>query len=490
MKAFLIAVVVLLMSVGASADVVQHLPPSAGRLPTGQAAVGPDCSRVPWRPCFTTVQAGLDFVHAEAPAANNRFVYAFPATYTEDVLCDPAAGYTTVKGMGFKPKRGDFGAIGTTMITGVTDTVTRGITFDSTRCGLSNIAIINGPDQNIGTCGDFACTDIALRVTAEMASYHFDQVFIGTNLTTGKLDFAHLTEFIEAGVTTFIFIENSEIAATQLTGTADVDAATVFMDLADSISELVIINSNVGMADILSDMAGTALFQVEDGLLHLTRTHGNCDDIEANCFELNSVDAQVQLDGWITSGGLGGTPAGSLQGQFVEIVGVGSTAVFATSTEIGGVAMFLTNSVWGSVTPQWDGPCEDMHSIHINPVETADQFISVGDFVAFATQAEADDFLTSQAVLPSQLRVTVDVAPANGAGTQQWDITLRDASTSADSLACTISEAGQNCTDSDDVPRLVGNTKLTVSVESQNGTPDPANAAEMIISFCLNSFPR
>lgn len=124
-------------------------------------------------------------------------------------------------------------------------------------------------------------------------------------------------------------------------------------------------------------------------------------------------------------------------------------------------------------------------SVNINPTETqaTDDYINLTDETISTTAAAEDEFIVPLNVKVHSLRVDVDAAPV---GTDRWDIFVVDDGTST-AVTCTITGAATTCESTlSAVASVAKGSDLTVLVDSGLGASDPALAAEMRISFCVD----
>jgi hypothetical protein len=121
----------------------------------------------------------------------------------------------------------------------------------------------------------------------------------------------------------------------------------------------------------------------------------------------------------------------------------------------------------------------------IDPTEAGatDDFINLAEGDTFeTTAAAADGLIVPVAVTAWGLNVIVDVAATVN---DEWTVSVVD-DTVASVLSCVITgAAGVSCT-SDSYVDIAAGSKLTVLVDSDTGTADPAAAALMSVAFCLD----
>lgn len=121
----------------------------------------------------------------------------------------------------------------------------------------------------------------------------------------------------------------------------------------------------------------------------------------------------------------------------------------------------------------------------INPTEAkaTDDFINLVIGARVADDATADVFVVPVASEARALRADVDVAP--GAG-DQWDVTVTRNGT-ATGLTCTISGTATSCADGSGGGTFAAGDDIVVLVSSGAGATDPDIAAELRVSFCLET---
>ena len=122
----------------------------------------------------------------------------------------------------------------------------------------------------------------------------------------------------------------------------------------------------------------------------------------------------------------------------------------------------------------------------IDPTEAGatDDFINLVDGTFGTTEASDDEYLVPQPLKAWGLFVEVDVAPTVD---DEWTIILRD--DAADSVvSCVITGAAATTCGSGEftVAEIAQGSRLAVQIDSSTGTADPAAAAEISVSFCLD----
>jgi hypothetical protein len=124
-------------------------------------------------------------------------------------------------------------------------------------------------------------------------------------------------------------------------------------------------------------------------------------------------------------------------------------------------------------------------AVWINPTEAGatNDFINLVDSTAGTTDAAEDAWVAPRRFEANNLRASVDVAP--GAGVDDWKITLYVAG-AATGLTCSIDETATACSDFDGATIPAG-SDATVLVDSSGAAADPAAAAELLVSFCLEA---
>ena len=123
----------------------------------------------------------------------------------------------------------------------------------------------------------------------------------------------------------------------------------------------------------------------------------------------------------------------------------------------------------------------------INPTEAGatNDFINLTDGTFGTTHAAEDEFLVPVNMVAWGIRAKVDVAPT---GTDTWDIILVDDGVES-VLQCEIIGTATTCTDTsfEHRPVIAAGSTLTLMVDSGNGATDPAAAAEILVSVCLDA---
>lgn len=123
----------------------------------------------------------------------------------------------------------------------------------------------------------------------------------------------------------------------------------------------------------------------------------------------------------------------------------------------------------------------------VNPTEAGgtDDYINFTDGTIGTTAAAEDEFIVPTEMVASRLIADVDVAP--GAG-DIWVVTVVDDGT-ATSLTCSITGTNTSCSETSFSlrPTIAAGSDLTVLLDSSTGATDPAIAAELRVSFCLQA---
>ncbi len=133
-----------------------------------------------------------------------------------------------------------------------------------------------------------------------------------------------------------------------------------------------------------------------------------------------------------------------------------------------------------------DRPACQVIANAINPTEAGatNDIINLADGSFSATAADEDEFVVPVLSEATSLRVDVDVAPT---ADDTWLISLADDGT-VTGLACSITGATDtSCTSGNLGATIAAGSDLTVIVDSSTGTADPAAAAELRFSFCLET---
>jgi hypothetical protein len=496
MKALLVMIVVWLMAAGASADTVQFLPAAggAGQLPTGDAAVGENCERIPWRPCFdvassaTPISDAVAFVEADDPANTQRHVWVFrreaDASYTENVNCQPLTGGTNILGLDAHEKNGFH--VGPRIVAQGT-----GAAFTIAHCSVYGFFIEKG-----ATNASRAIIIPAVALT-EKTDVRFNQIaaFDSTRIGNG----GRLMEILNTNGT--VGIRNNSIAGGcdengifDAVLQCDASSALIEIDTGTTVSSahaVRIWDNNISLTHAGDPTAGASTFDIDSApslrlVNNIHSCEGNAAGVAVNCYEVDgsNVSEMTIYDETAAEGGV----SQFIKGRFMEITGVsGATAISIGHIE--GADLYTVNSIWGSVVPtRYAMGCSNAVSVESTTLDNGvTHHLPIDHGVIIPSVAAAttyDTFLTPAAQAP--FNVTAALVGAPGAGT--WTINLLRSGVLT-GVSCLINAASApGCVVA---PTLVGIPIIPGGRMQWQIVPAGApGGTELTISMCLAEVPR
>lgn len=121
----------------------------------------------------------------------------------------------------------------------------------------------------------------------------------------------------------------------------------------------------------------------------------------------------------------------------------------------------------------------------IDPTEgkTTDNFIKLSDGTTGTTQASEDIFVAPVELIVSDITALVDVAPG---ANDSWVVYFVADGTRVGGLTCEIAGASAvTCNSGNDEAIIAAGARMTLAIDSGEGTGDPAAAASFEVSACI-----
>lgn len=490
MRTLFVAVVIWLMAMGVSADQIEYLPSQVGpgTLPDASAAVGDDCAKVPFTPCFdgaTAIQDAVDDMLVRFPNAI-RTIYVFPngAAYLEDVDMSETTGFTHLTGVlsGATPIIQGQGTAATVICDG---------------CTIRNFQINQSPGFN---ALQFVTTTVGRG-----------SIIDGVNFITDGLGVGSGNELVSFENTDgHIFMSNLDVTCLCTAGNCNAGSSCIRITGGSvgsaSTHSLTIRDSRIGINSPLVSVVGSSAFRMNSApktlISNCTIWCEDTNNSGVNCIEIDDADVSELIVTDIKA--FGGVNSLTDMGRWVNVLGAGTGSSISIG-HVEGSDLFDVTSVWGSIIPtQYLMGCKHAFSYSFDPDETQDTFISLDSNFPMnlagpptnpdPAEANVDTFKLSHHMVPHNLFGQAGTAVVAGS----WTIDVRSGTSGAmvdNGAQCSInvlSPFGTICEVATHQPSglpVPEQFRVGLMISPSVG-PAPTASTEMTVNFCLSEHPK